>query len=194
MADENSNSERRRYFREPAKRVLASELRETRLQFKGGEDEYSPTYIMLPTGERCNRIFFCGILTNKERRGEDNNFIIARVRDPTGLFFINASSYNENAMHELSSVENDAYVAVVGKPAIRQTPDGAVMVNIRVETIAEVDEETCRTWLDDTTKATLDRIELFGETEDSEKASEFYNTDLSVYRKIVYDALAGQKL
>jgi len=194
MADENSNSERRRYFREPAKRVLASELREARLQFKGGEEEYSPTYIMLPTGERCNRIFFCGTLSNKERRGEDNNFIIARVRDPTGIFFINAGSYQEGAMHELSEVENDAYVAVVGKPAIRQTPEGNSLINIRVETVAEVDEETCRTWLDDTAKATLDRIELFGETEDSKNASEFYNTNLSVYRKMVYEALAGQKL
>ena len=40
------------YEREPARRVFAAELRECRYQFKDGEDEKSPTFVLLPSGER----------------------------------------------------------------------------------------------------------------------------------------------
>ena len=57
------------FEREPARRVFASELRECRYQFKDGEDEKSPTFVLLPTGERCNRIFIVGTLTEKTAAG-----------------------------------------------------------------------------------------------------------------------------
>ena len=38
------------FEREPARRVFAGELRECRYQFKDGEDEKSPTFVLLPTG------------------------------------------------------------------------------------------------------------------------------------------------
>jgi RPA family protein len=182
----------RSFEREPAKRVFASELREARVQFKEGSEEMSPSYIMLPTGERCNRIFFCGELKNKEKRGDQNIFYTARVKDATGLFFINAGSYQQDAMLQMASLENDSYVAVTGKPVIREMQDGGFFVSVRVESISEVDDETYRLWLDDTAKATLDRIEVFGETEDSARAGEFYSTDLEKYLKVIYSALAGE--
>ena len=40
------------FEREPARRVFASELRECRYDFKEGTDEKSPTFVLLPTGER----------------------------------------------------------------------------------------------------------------------------------------------
>jgi len=180
------------FEREPAKRVFATELREARVQFREGTDDMSPTYIMLPTGERCNRIFFCGELKNKEKRGDQNIFYTARVKDATGVFFINAGSYQQDAMLRMASLENESYVAVSGKPVIKEMPDGGFFVSVRVESISEVDDETYRLCLDDTAKATLDRIEIFGETEDSAKAGEFYSTDTKKYLKIVYNALAGE--
>ncbi|UUX91205.1 nucleic acid-binding protein [Methanoplanus endosymbiosus] len=182
----------RNFEREPAKRVFATELREARVQFKESTDDMSPSYIMLPTGERCNRIFFCGELKNKEKRGDQNVFYTARVKDATGLFFINAGSYQQEAMLQMTSLENDSYVAVTGKPIIKETQDGGFFVSVRVESISAVDDETYRLWLDDTAKATLDRIEIFGETEDSAKAGEFYSTDIKKYLKITYNALAGE--
>ncbi|EHQ35288.1 hypothetical protein [Methanoplanus limicola] len=190
MAEKESSG--KTFEREPAKRVFASELREARVQFKEGSEEMSPSYIMLPTGERCNRIFFCGELKNKEKRGDQNIFYTARVKDATGLFFINAGSYQQDAMLQMASLENDSYVAVTGKPIIREMQDGGFFVSVRVESISEVDDGTYRLWLDDTAKATLDRIEVFGETEDSAKAGEFYSTDPEKYLKIIYSALAGE--
>ncbi|MBN2733829.1 MAG: nucleic acid-binding protein [Methanomicrobiaceae archaeon] len=184
----------KRYVREPAKRVFASELRETRLQFKDGDDEKSPVYVMLPTGERSNRIFFCGQMTQKERKGDENPFYTARVSDPTGLFFINAGSYQQEAMLKISQIEQGAYVSVVGKPIVRETPDGSVFVSVRVENISETDLETTKIWIDDTAESTLNRLLIFGETEDSKKAGEFYNTDLNVFRKMAYDALVRTEI
>ncbi|MFA5222629.1 MAG: nucleic acid-binding protein, partial [Methanoregula sp.] len=66
------------FEREPARRVFAGELRECRYQFKDGEDEKSPTYVLLPSGERSNRIFLVGTLTEKQRQGEQNIFYRGR--------------------------------------------------------------------------------------------------------------------
>jgi len=190
----NSPNNQRRYVREPAKHVFASELRETRLQFKDGEDEKSPVFVMLPTGERSNRIFFCGQMTQKDRKGEENPFYTARVSDPTGLFFINAGSYQQEAMLKISQIEQGAYVSVVGKPVVRETPDGAVFVSVRVENISETDLETTKIWIDDAAESTLNRLDAFGQTEDSIKAGEFYNTDKNVFRKMVYNALVRTEI
>ncbi|MDD3976726.1 nucleic acid-binding protein [Methanomicrobium antiquum] len=184
----------RKYIREPAKRIFASELRETRLQFKDGEDEKSPVYVMLPTGERCNRIFFCGQMTQKERKGDENPFYTARVTDPTGIFFINAGSYQQEAMLKISQIEAGAYVSVVGKPIVRETPDGSVFVSVRVENISETDIETTKIWVDDAAEATLNRLDKFGETDDSVKANEFYNTNKNVFRKMAYEALVRTEI
>ncbi|HOS82086.1 MAG TPA: nucleic acid-binding protein, partial [Methanolinea sp.] len=44
------------FEREPARRVFAGELRESRIHFKEGQDEKSPSFVLLPTGARCNRV------------------------------------------------------------------------------------------------------------------------------------------
>lgn len=190
----NDKNSQRRFIREPAKRVFASELRETRLQFKDGDDEKSPVYVMLPTGERCNRIFFCGQMTQKERKGDENPFYTARVTDPTGIFFINAGSYQQEAMQKISQIETGAYVSVIGKPVVRETPDGAVFVSVRVENISETDFDTTKIWIDDAAESTIERLDSFGESEDSKKSGEFYNTDKNIFRKMVYDALAKTEI
>ncbi len=113
------------FEREPARRVFAAELRETRIHFREGDDEKSPTYVLLPTGERCNRVFLVGTLTEKKKQGEQNMFYRARVVDPTGTFFIMAGSYQPEAMQQIARIEAPAFVAVTGKPNVYETPDGA---------------------------------------------------------------------
>jgi RPA family protein len=177
------------FEREPAIRVFASELRESRIQFKEGEDEKSPSYILLPTGERCNRIFLCGQMTQKEKKGEQNKFYTIRVQDPTGMFFINAGSYQPDAMQQIARIEPPVYVAVVGKPGIRTTADSSVFVSVRAESVTEIDLETYRCWVLDCAEQTLDRLDAFDQTDDSRKAKEFYNTNIAIYRQIIQDAL-----
>lgn len=189
MSTSGNNGQTRTYMREPARRVFATEFRESRLQFKAGDDEFSPSYVMLPTGERSNRIFICGIMTQKEKKGDQNMFYTARIRDPTGLFFINAGGYQPEAMQQISQIEEKAYVAVVGKPTVRETPDGSVFVSVRAESVTEIDLETYKCWVDDTAEQTLNRLDAFGSTDDSINAKEFYSTNPEVFRTAVFDAL-----
>jgi RPA family protein len=185
------------FEREPARRVFAAELRECRYQFKESEDEKSPTFVLLPSGERCNRIFLVGTLTEKQRQGDQNIFYRGRVVDPTGTFFIMAGSYQPEAMQQLAKIDTPAFVAVIGKPNLYQTPDGAFLVSVRVESITVVDKETRDLWVLDTAALTLDRIEAMatGQSVDIAKALEQYPTvDRSVFRKMAYDALAQIKI
>jgi RPA family protein len=185
------------FEREPARRVFATELRECRYQFRDGEDEKSPTFVLLPTGERCNRIFIVGTLTEKQRQGDQNIFYRGRVVDPTGTFFIMAGSYQPEAMQQLAKVETPAFVAVIGKPNLYQTPEGAFLVSVRVESITIVDKETRDLWVLDTAARTLDRIDAMrtGQTVDIAKAKEQYPAiDPLTFRKVAYDALAQIKI
>ena len=185
------------FEREPARRVFAAELRECRFQFRDGEDEKSPTFVLLPTGERCNRIFLVGTLTEKQRQGDQNIFYRGRVVDPSGTFFIMAGSYQPEAMQQIAKIDTPAFVAVIGKPNLYQTPDGAFLVSVRVESITVVDKETRDLWVLDTAARTLDRIDMTarGTSPDVIKAKEQYSgIDVSVFRKTAYDALAQIKI
>ena len=196
MAERKGTGGRHRegFEREPARRVFAAELREVNLQFKDGEDEKSPSFVLLPTGEKANRLFFVGTLTEKERRGDQNIFYHARISDPTGTFFVIAGSYQPEAMQQLAKIEPPAFVAVVGKPNVYQSPNGSVLVSIRAESIVTVDVDTRNCWVLDAARSTLDRLEAFGSTEDSARAKEHYHTDPEVYKKMVYDALSQMKI
>lgn len=179
------------YVREPAKRVFAAELRDARYSFREGDDEKSPTYILLPTGERSNRIFIIGSLTQKEKRGEQHSMYLARVADPTGTFFVSAGSYQPEAMQQIAKLESPAFVAVVGKPNAYETPDGNVLISVRAETVTAVDRSMRDLWVLDCAEATLDRIDSFEKSPDVEAARREYNPNLESYKKMVYDALTA---
>lgn len=182
------------FEREAAKRVFAAELREVKIQFREGDDRKSPGFVLLPTGERANRIFIVGTMTEKEKRGDQNMYYLARVADPTGTFYVMAGSYQPDAMQQMAMIEPPAFVAVVGKPTLFEAQSGAIRVTVRAESITPVDADTRNIWVLDTARNTLERIEQFGRTEDSKRAKEQYATDLQVYRRMVYDALAQMKI
>jgi RPA family protein len=178
------------FEREPARRVFSAELRESRIHFREGEDEKSPTFVLLPTGERCNRVFLVGTLTEKKKQGEQNLFYRARVIDPTGTFFIMAGSYQPEAMQQIARIEPPSFVAVVGKPNVYETPDGAVLISVRCESVTAVDKDSRDRWILDCARATLDRIDHLGESPDSQRAVQEYHTDPALFRKMVYEALS----
>jgi RPA family protein len=178
------------FEREPARRVFAGELRESRIHFREGEDEKSPTYVLLPTGERCNRVFLVGTMTEKKKQGEQNLFYRARVVDPSGTFFIMAGSYQPEAMQQIARIEPPSFVAVVGKPNVYETPDGAVLISVRCESVTAVDKDTRDRWVLDCAKSTLDRIDCLGKTPDGQRAVQEYHTDPALFRRMVYEAIS----
>jgi hypothetical protein len=177
--------------REVARRVFASEFNDAAYTFKESDDERAPVYLLLPTGERANRVFLVGTLTEKEDVGEDNEYWRGRIVDPTGTFFVYAGQYQPEAASTLRDLEPPAYVAVVGKPRTYETDDGTVNVSVRPESITEVDAATRDRWVVETARRTLERIEAFDDeaNEYARMADREYDLSLGPYREGLISAL-----
>ncbi|WP_115864630.1 RPA family protein [Halorussus litoreus] len=178
--------------REVARRVFAGEFNDATHTFKESDEERAPVYALLPTGERANRIFVVGTLTETEDVGEDSEYWQGRVVDPNGdPFFVYAGQYQPEAASMLRELEPPAYVAITGKPRTFETDDGTVNVSVRPESITLVDASTRDRWVVETAERTLDRIEAFDDdtNEYARMADEQYGSDLGQYRQLVISAL-----
>jgi RPA family protein len=177
--------------REVARRVFATEFNDASYTFKESDDERAPVYLLLPTGERANRVFLVGTLTEKEDVGEDNEYWRGRIVDPTGTFFVYAGQYQPEAAGALRELEPPAYVAVVGKPRTYETDDGSVNVSVRPESITAVDAATRDRWVVETADRTLARLDDFDDegNEYARMAREEYGEDVSAYKRSAVSAL-----
>jgi RPA family protein len=178
--------------REVARRVFAREFNDATYTFKESDDDRAPLYALLPTGQRVNRVFVVGTLTETEDVGQDSEYWQGRVVDPNGdTFFTYAGQYQPDAASMLRDLEPPAYVAVVGKPRTYETDDGNVNVSIRPESITAVDEATRDRWVVETAERTIERVRAFEET-DSEYATmarEEYDLPVENYRRAAVQAL-----
>ncbi|EMA54755.1 RPA family protein, partial [Halococcus thailandensis] len=147
--------------REVAKRLFAREFNDATYTFKESEDELAPNYTLLPTGERVNRLFFAGTLTETNDVGSDSEYWQGRVVDPTGTFYVYAGQYQPEAASALRQIETPTYVTVVGKPRSYETDEGETNVAVRPESISEVDESTRDRWVVETADRTIERLEGF---------------------------------
>ena len=185
--------------REVARRVFAREFNDASYTFKESDDERAPVYLLLPTGERANRIFLVGTLTETEDVGEDSEYWQGRVVDPNGdTFFMYAGQYQPDAASMLRELEPPAYVSVVGKPRTYETDDGEVNVSVRPESITTVGEATRDRWLVETAQRTVKRIQDYQAAEAEEGAAvdeyvqmarEEYDLSVENYRRAATEAL-----
>lgn len=177
--------------REVARRVFAREFNDSSYTFKESEDERAPVYLLLPTGERANRVFFVGTLTETEDVGSDSEYWQARVVDPTGTFYVYAGQYQPEAASTLREINPPEYVAVAGKPRTYETDDGQTNVAIRPESITVVDAATRDRWVVETASRTIERIQAFEDdtNEYARMAEERYELPLENYRREAVSAL-----
>ncbi len=188
--------------REVARRVFAREFNDASYTFKESDDDRAPVYVLLPTGQRANRVFLVGTLTETEDVGEDSEYWQGRVVDPNGdTFFMYAGQYQPDAASMLRELEPPAYVAVVGKPRTYETDEGDVNVSVRPESISEVDEATRDRWVVEAAERTLDRIRKFNDQDPEDPdideyvamANEEYGADVEPYRQSVVGALESME-
>ncbi|MCK9565011.1 MAG: hypothetical protein M0Q43_03050 [Methanothrix sp.] len=208
------------FSREVAKRIFAEELKSSNYSFRDGEDQhqYAPSYLLTPTGAKCNRVFMVGTLTEKDNIGTDKEYWRGRVVDPTGSILIYAGEYQPEAAHLLANMEAPSFVAVVGKPNLYQTDDGNIIISLRAESIQRVDENTRNRWIVDTARRTLERLEALKNArpipvsgdfatadnvpassssstpaQDTDRALQHYHTDIEHFRLMVLRALSSLK-
>ena len=177
--------------REVARRVFAREFNDATHTFKESDDELAPMYALLPTGQRANRVFVVGTLTQTEDVGQDSEIWQGRIVDPDGgTFFTYAGQYQPEAASALRELEPPEYVAVVGKPDTFETDDGSVNVSMRPESITAVDEATRNRWVVETAEQTLERVEAFEDGgEYAQLAREQYDLPVENYRRVAVEAL-----
>jgi RPA family protein len=154
--------------RKVARRAFAREFNDASYTFKESDDERAPVYLLLPTGERANRVFVVGTLTETEDIGDDSEYWQGRIVDPTGTFYVYAGQYQPDAASALRDIEPPAYVSVVGKPRTFETDDGTVNVSIRPESITVADDATRDRWVVETAERTIERIKAFDDGATSE--------------------------
>lgn len=154
-SDNNNDGQRRQV----AQRVFAREFNDGTNTFKESSEERAPIYALLPTGERANRVFVVGTLTETEDVGSDSEYWQGRVVDPTGTFFVYAGQYQPEAASILRETEPPEYVAIVGKPRTYETDDGTTNVSLRPESISIVDANTRDRWVIETSMRTIERVE-----------------------------------
>ena len=207
------------FSREVARRIFAEELKSSNYSFRDGEDQhqYAPSYLLTPTGAKCNRVFLVGTLTEKDDIGGDTEYWRGRVVDPTGSILIYAGQYQPEAAQILAGLEAPCFVAVVGKPNLYQTDDGNIIISIRAESISRVDEFTRNQWILDTARRTMERLSDLGKVRvppasgdfttadimpardsflavlDSERAMQHYQTDIEHFRQMAIRALSTLK-
>ncbi|SFL27473.1 hypothetical protein SAMN04487950_3181 [Halogranum rubrum] len=177
--------------REVARRVFAEEFNDAGYTFKESDDERAPVYLLLPTGERANRVFVVGTLTEKEDVGEDSEYWRGRIVDPTGTFFVYAGQYQPEAASALRELDAPSYVAIVGKPRTFETDDGSINVSVRPESITEVNAATRDRWVVETAQRTLERIDSFDDegNEYARMAKEQYDLPTDAYKQAAIGAL-----
>lgn len=180
--------------REVAKRVFAREFNSATHTFTESDEERAPTYVLLPTGAKANRVFVVGTVTEIQDVGSDSEYWQARVVDPTGTFFAYAGQYQPAAADVLRSLEPPAYVAIVGKARPYETDDGDTNVSLQPETITEVDGDVRDSWVVETAERTIERVEAFDADEDlyaGRAAAEYEGVALDEYASMVQEALAS---
>lgn len=178
------------FFREVAYRLFAAEFKESNLLVKEGSDQFSPQYIITPTGAKVNRVFIVGTLTEKENVGNEAEFWRSRIVDPTGTFFVTAGKYQPEAAQVLARTTPPEFIAVVGKPTTYTTNEGNVLTSIRAESIQVVDAGTRDRWVVDAAMHTSRRLEkLSGNEPNAAKAREHYSTNMEAYKAMVSLAL-----
>lgn len=181
------------YVREVSHRVFAAELKESNLQSKEGQDQYSPQYLITPTGAKCNRIFIVGTLTEKEDVGTDSEFWRGRIVDPTGTFYVTAGQYHPEAVQVLAKTLPPEFIAVIGKPTTFTTKEGNILNSIRAESMHVVDAATRDRWVVETANLTTKRLaRLQGNDPDAVKAREHYSTDMEQYKTMVVMAIESR--
>jgi RPA family protein len=207
------------FSREVARRIFAEELRSSNYSFRDGEDQhqYAPSYLLTPTGAKCNRVFMVGTLTEKDDIGSDTEYWRGRVVDPTGSILIYAGQYQPEAAQKLAGMESPSFVAVVGKPNLYQTDDGNIIISLRAESIQKVDEATRNQWILDTARRTQERLEDLKKAGrlppsgdfatadsisskgidplalDAERTMQHYHTDIEHFCQMVLRALSSLK-
>jgi len=147
--------------RQPAKRVLATELNAAHTKFKDGDGERDPSFLVLPSGGGANRVTMTGVVTETEDVGSDNTYMRMNVVDMNGdVFRVYAGEYQPEARGTIESLEAPERVTVIGKPrTYQEDEDSDVLVSLRPEAVSVISTDERNRISLETAQHTLGRLQ-----------------------------------
>ena len=130
-------------------RAFIAELSAVREIVKEGTEQMSPTFAILPNGEKAARFFWIGVLVELTKRDDS---LVGKVNDPTGTLRIKAHrQYQSRAFMALSQIKAPALIAIAGKLNVYKPPDSEdVYVSLVPAEVAQVDKTTRVIWCEET--------------------------------------------
>ena len=144
--------------RETAYRVFSRELNSS-TESKKGTEEMSPSYVISPLGTMINRIMVCGVLTEVENAGtEEEPMWRGKVQDVAGTFYISVGKFQQEASASMANLEAPCYVSIIGKVRTYTTNDERTFVSVRPEHIVRVEEDDYSAWLLETARSLWGRL------------------------------------
>ncbi|MCQ2355405.1 MAG: nucleic acid-binding protein [Methanocorpusculum sp.] len=151
--------------RQPVKQVFAAEFAEITKTYKDPNDQKAPVFALLPTGERCNRVFVVGRIRQCGLAKNQKDYI-AKISDPTGNIRVSASQqYAPDAKRALSKIDltHQVYAGIVGtaKTYRPQNDPSAVVVSLEAKHVYVLDGALYAQWVVHTAHQTVGRIKKF---------------------------------
>lgn len=145
--------------RQTAKRVVPTELNAAHTVQQPGEEDQSPNYLVLPSGDGANRVLVAGVVTDVTDEGTDNEYLRMQATDITGeSFFAYAGEYQKDAKAQMKDLDAPEFVSVVGKPRTFEKDDGQILVSIAPEDIQTISQREYYDILIETADNTIARL------------------------------------
>lgn len=182
------------YQREHAVRTFIAELSQATHEFKDGDGDRAPNYVLLPSGGQANRVMIAGTVTNIEDAAEndDTTFWRANVNDGTDEMSVFAGQYQPDAQSKLRELHEEdsippAYLMVVGKPDVYEDDEDGAIVSIKAEQLRVIDGDERAIWISQALRHTKRR---FDEQHDGLSPETIYNNPTAWFDDELLESLA----
>lgn len=199
-SDNDSGSTDTQRERNKAVRMFATEFNESNTEFKMPEDiesdgERATKYYLTPTGVGVHRVLMMGTLMEVAQVNENPTTYRAKIRDPTGVFYVYAGQYNPETVAALETLEPSGdreelnanemeHVMVMGNPNSYTTDRGQTYVSVDPEFLLVSDAGTRDRWTAEAAKFTLERVVAYedGDAPFDAEADQQYEFDVGILR------------
>lgn len=200
MSDNNSGNSNTQRQRNKAVRMFAAEFNESSTEFQMPADleenaERAPKYYLTPTGFGVHRVLMMGTLMEVAVVNNSPTTYRAKIRDPTGIFYVYAGQYNPETVSMLEHLQPNGdrdelnademeHVMVMGKPNSYTTDNGKTYVSVDPEFLLVSDLSTRNRWTAEATKFTLERLNAYddGDAPFEAEANQQYEFNVDLLR------------
>lgn len=171
---------------EDAELALAREICDAVHTVEDGEMDSDQAPVLLPTGATARRLFVVGPIVDVSYH-EEENFVHARLVNPTGQLLLQAARFESGIARLLRAIDIPSTARIVATPRIVRVDETSRHVLLGLDELTVVEDRRQDRWFDETIRQTVRRIQAFesGAGGETALARLRYDQDLGRYRDAV---------